>query len=127
MGEYEAKTYQRYYQSIVKEVSRIFFWGATKHADTTKVNELKVILAGLEAKGDDREWLRNQSIGDLDDHKLVESLTGEQNVYKRRGKQEHRAGIQVSPDDGDRCSSRSTGASKAISFCYGSEWLYVSV
>lgn len=58
-----------------------------------------MILSSLQAKGDEREWLRNQSIGDLDDHKLIESLTGEQSVYKRRGtKAPSPGGVQVSEE-----------------------------
>lgn len=55
-----------------------------------------MVLASLEAKSDEREWLKNQSIGDLDDHKLIESLTGEQTIYKRRGtKAPSPGGVQV--------------------------------
>jgi hypothetical protein len=40
------------------------------------VKELKVVLDAVEAKGKERVWIRNQSMGDLDDRKLVEGLTG---------------------------------------------------
>ena len=60
------------YDSIASEVQR-------------EVRELKVVLTGLEAKGDERLWIRNQSDGDLDDGKLIDGLTGEQTIYKRRG------------------------------------------
>lgn len=40
---------------------------------------------GLEAKKKERQWLKNQIDGDLDDQKLVEAITGEKNVYRRRG------------------------------------------
>ena len=53
-----------------------------------EVKELRTILGGLQAKGDERVWLRHQTDGDLDDSKLVEGLTGERTIYKRRGTHE---------------------------------------
>jgi hypothetical protein len=54
-------------------------------AVTDEVRELKVVLDGLEAKEDERVWLRHQTEGDLDDSKLIEGITGEHTIYKRRG------------------------------------------
>ena len=55
-----------------------------------------MILAGVEAKGKERVWLRHQSIGDLDDRKLVEGLTGEHAIYKRRAEEQPTpGGVQV--------------------------------
>ena len=55
---------------------------------TKEIKELKHVLFGLEAKAEERTWLRHQTDGDLDDNKLVESITGEHTVYKRRGVQD---------------------------------------
>eukprot|EP00040_Diaphanoeca_grandis_P037065 m.239589 g.239589 ORF g.239589 m.239589 type:complete len:1870 (-) comp33748_c0_seq3:356-5965(-) len=65
-------------------------------ADPVKreVRELKVILSGLQARGDERLWIRNQSDGDLDDGKLIDGLTGDQTIYKRRGTQDPTPGGQ---------------------------------
>ena len=41
-----------------------------------------------QAKGKERQWLKNQTYGDLDDAKLIDGLTGEKSVYKRRGEKE---------------------------------------
>jgi len=41
------------------------------------------VLESLEAKKKERQWLKNQTEGDLDDGKLVEAITGEKNVYGR--------------------------------------------
>jgi hypothetical protein len=49
------------------------------------IRQLRNVLESLEAKKKERQWLRNQTEGDLDDGKLVEAITGEKNVYKRRG------------------------------------------
>jgi von Willebrand factor A domain-containing protein 8 len=39
----------------------------------------------LEAREEERVWIKRQSDGELDDTRLTEGLTGEANVYKRRG------------------------------------------
>ena len=44
--------------------------------------------ASRQAKGKERQWLKNQAYGDLDDAKLIEGLTGEKAIYKRRGEKE---------------------------------------
>ena len=46
------------------------------------------VLLLLQAKGKERQWLRNKTQGDLDDSKLIEGLTGEKAIYKHRGEQE---------------------------------------
>jgi hypothetical protein len=43
------------------------------------------MFEGMEAKEKERQWLKNQQTGDLDDNRLVDGATGERNVYKRRG------------------------------------------
>lgn len=59
----------------------------SKYLDKVKkpIQQLRNILDSLEAKKKERQWLKNQTQGDLDDAKLVEAITGEKNVYKRRG------------------------------------------
>ena len=59
----------------------------TKYLDRVKkpIQQLRNILDSLEAKKKERQWLKNQTQGDLDDSKLVEAITGEKNVFKRRG------------------------------------------
>lgn len=42
----------------------------------------------MQAKSKEREWLRNQTYGDLDEAKLIEGLAGEKAVFKRRGERE---------------------------------------
>jgi len=50
-----------------------------------EVSQLRNILDGLESRKQERTWLKNQSFGDLDDTKLVDGVTGEKLIYKRRG------------------------------------------
>ena len=57
-----------------------------------QVTHLRNILEALHAKGKERQWLKHQSYGDLDESKLVEGLTGEKAIYKRRGDQEPEPG-----------------------------------
>ena len=42
----------------------------------------------IQAKSKERQWLKHQMTGELDDMKLIEGLTGEKNIYKRRAEQE---------------------------------------
>ena len=79
----------------------------TKYLELVKkpIQQMRNILSSLEAKQKERQWLKNQTQGDLDDSKLVEAITGnfvrnsiiskqnmlnskfigEKNVYKKRG------------------------------------------
>ncbi|XP_058040476.1 von Willebrand factor A domain-containing protein 8 isoform X1 [Ahaetulla prasina] len=68
MSEYDASTYER-------------FSGAVRR----QVQSLRIILDNLQAKGKERQWLRHQAVGELDDAKIIDSLTGEKSIYKRRG------------------------------------------
>ncbi|CAO3593309.1 unnamed protein product [Absidia cylindrospora] len=58
-----------------------------------EVYELRVILEGVEAKNKERVWLKNQTSGDLDDNKIIEGLTGERSIYKRRGDDDPEIGL----------------------------------
>ena len=39
----------------------------------------------LNAREEERVWVKRQTDGELDDSRLMEGLTGETTVYKRRG------------------------------------------
>nr|XP_025730607.1 von Willebrand factor A domain-containing protein 8 isoform X2 [Callorhinus ursinus] len=75
MSEYDAATYER-------------FSGAVRR----QVHSLRVILDNLQAKGKERQWLRHQATGELDDAKIIDGLTGEKAIYKRRGDLEPQLG-----------------------------------
>jgi hypothetical protein len=68
MSEYDHETYKRYLDNVGMQVK-----------------QLKNILDGLEAKKKERQWLKNQLTGDLDDTRLVEAIIGDKNVFKKRG------------------------------------------
>ncbi|XP_030056405.1 von Willebrand factor A domain-containing protein 8 [Microcaecilia unicolor] len=67
MSEYDATTYERFSSGVRRQVQ-----------------SLRVILDSLQAKGKERQWLRHQTLGELDDAKIIDGLTGEKAIYKRR-------------------------------------------
>ncbi len=58
-----------------------------KTAVETETRELRVTLDGLEAKSNERVWMKNQVVGDIDDNRLIDGITGERAIYKKRGEQ----------------------------------------
>ncbi|XP_028291916.1 von Willebrand factor A domain-containing protein 8 isoform X2 [Gouania willdenowi] len=68
MSEYDAATYERFSNAVRRQVQ-----------------SLRIILDSLQAKGKERRWLKNQALGELDDAKIIDGLTGEKSIYKRRG------------------------------------------
>lgn len=48
------------------------------------ISNMRALFEGLQAKSKEREWLNNQTDGELDDNKLVEGLVGEKLIYRRR-------------------------------------------
>ena len=63
---------------------RTYFSLATQrvHSDIAR---LRAVFESATAREKERMWLRNQVVGELDDNKLVDGVTGERNVFKRRG------------------------------------------
>ncbi|GMF11715.1 unnamed protein product [Phytophthora lilii] len=68
MSDREWEAYQSYFKRVERESA-----------------QLRAVLANLEAVAQERNWLRHQSSGELDDGKLVDGVAGERNVFKRRG------------------------------------------
>ncbi|EHB13051.1 hypothetical protein GW7_03251 [Heterocephalus glaber] len=75
MSEYDAATYERFSSAVRRQV-----------------HSLRIILDNLQAKGKERQWLRHQATGELDDAKIIDGLTGEKAIYKRRGELEPQLG-----------------------------------
>eukprot|EP00049_Salpingoeca_infusionum_P004861 m.84891 g.84891 ORF g.84891 m.84891 type:complete len:1894 (-) comp12765_c0_seq4:107-5788(-) len=71
MTEHEAEIYNNYVEAVKPEIVA-----------------LKSLVATLQSKGDERTWLTNQTMGDFDDAKIVDGITGDQAIYKRRGEAE---------------------------------------
>jgi hypothetical protein len=64
---------------------------------TQQVQQLKIILENVNASKKERVWLKNQTDGELDDAKLVEGITGEHSVYKKRGFEQSQVGFHELP------------------------------
>ncbi|KAL1924595.1 uncharacterized protein VTP21DRAFT_4249 [Calcarisporiella thermophila] len=75
MTEKDVKMFQSYFIEVQREI-----------------RELRVILESVEAKKKERVWLKNQTTGDVDDTKLIEGLTGETSIYRRRGEDDPELG-----------------------------------
>ena len=71
MSEYEAEVYEKFSSRVQRQIQ-----------------SLRVLLESFQAKGKERHWVRHQTSGDLDDAKLIEGLTGEKTIYKKRADQE---------------------------------------
>lgn len=55
-------------------------------------------IGTLQAKSNERQWCRHQTSGELDDTKLIEGLTGEKTIYRRRAEKEPEVGApQLKP------------------------------
>ncbi|CAI2356267.1 unnamed protein product [Caenorhabditis sp. 36 PRJEB53466] len=67
MSDYDAEAYENVWKKV--------------QASSRK---LASVIDQLEAKKKEREWTKHQTSGDLDDGKLIEGVTGEQNIYRRR-------------------------------------------
>ena len=81
MSEHDVELYRRYYDRVGRQV-----------------RQLRVILEGVQAKTKERVWLKNQTGGELDDTRLIDGLTGETNIYKKRGVEgADFAGLQEQP------------------------------
>ncbi|XP_033638187.1 von Willebrand factor A domain-containing protein 8-like [Asterias rubens] len=75
MSEFDAEMYERFSSGVRRQVT-----------------SLRVVLDSLQAKGKERQWMKHQTAGDLDEAKLIEGLTGERAIYKRRGEQDPELG-----------------------------------
>jgi len=75
MSEYDNQMYEQYSKGVRKQVQT-----------------LRSILDSLQAKSLDRTWLKNQTSGELDDNRLIDGITGERSIYKKRGEQDPEIG-----------------------------------
>ncbi|KAI0772733.1 AAA domain-containing protein [Trametes elegans] len=60
-------------------------YGALFAAVEGHIAQLHDLLENLAAREEERVWVKRQTDGELDDSRLMEGLTGEATVYKRRG------------------------------------------
>ncbi|XP_037937936.1 von Willebrand factor A domain-containing protein 8 isoform X2 [Teleopsis dalmanni] len=50
-----------------------------------QVQQLKAVLEAMQTKSKERQWQKYQTHGELDDTRLIEGITGEKNIYRKRG------------------------------------------
>ncbi|XP_050455261.1 von Willebrand factor A domain-containing protein 8 [Cataglyphis hispanica] len=81
MSEYDHKLYSQFSDAV-----------------RNQVQALRIVLGTLQAKSNERQWCRHQTSGELDDTKLIEGLTGEKTIYRRRAEKEPEIGApQLKP------------------------------
>ncbi len=68
MGQEDYDRYKNFSANIQKDVAK-----------------LRSILKSVESRTNERGWLRRQSYGEIDDSKIVDGITGDKYIYKRRG------------------------------------------
>ncbi|XP_066993811.2 von Willebrand factor A domain-containing protein 8 [Anabrus simplex] len=87
---------QKAFKQRLKEIQMSDYdaqlYGQFSDAVNKQVQALRVILGNLQAKSKERQWLRHQTAGELDDTKLIEGLTGEKTIYRRRAEKEPELG-----------------------------------
>ncbi|XP_052868127.1 von Willebrand factor A domain-containing protein 8 [Anopheles cruzii] len=78
MTPYEHRVYEQYSGPIRRQVQ-----------------QLRITLQALEARARERQWQKHQTTGELDDSRLVEGITGEQTIYKKRAEQDPEPGQPI--------------------------------
>jgi von Willebrand factor A domain-containing protein 8 len=68
MGQQEWDMYERFAGPIKNDISK-----------------LRSILNAMELRSSERRWLKRQSYGEIDDTRLVDGVTGDKYIFKRRG------------------------------------------
>lgn len=58
--------------------------------------------------------MRHQAVGELDDAKIIDGLTGEKAIYKRRGELEPQVSIQQVAGKGEEELKRFTGFTMSV-------------
>jgi hypothetical protein len=79
MSEDEWDMYQRFVEPIQGDIAN-----------------LRAILNQVDMKQSEKTWLRRQSHGEIDDGRLIEGVTGDKYIYKRRGTSDD-AGLLLTP------------------------------
>lgn len=83
----KAEAWKRLLTKIDMDEADLLKYEAYRKRVVTEIRQLRVVLEALEARKNERTWLRNKDAGDLDDRRLIDGLTGSRNIYKARGEQ----------------------------------------
>ncbi|EKX41778.1 hypothetical protein GUITHDRAFT_112197 [Guillardia theta CCMP2712] len=68
MSEFESAAYDKFLQPVEHDI-----------------RHMRLLLERVEARQKEREWLKLQPFGELDDSRLIDGVVGERLVYRRRG------------------------------------------
>lgn len=71
MTESDMKWHEKYFESVSQQIS-----------------QLQLVLQSVEARGNERVWLKQRNEGDLDENRLIEGVIGEKNIFKQRASQD---------------------------------------
>ena len=61
------------------------FYQTYKTQVNREIEQLKDVLNSVRVRSGERQWLKNQSHGELDESRIVDGVTGDRLIYKRRG------------------------------------------
>jgi hypothetical protein len=96
MSEYDADAYEKFFKKIAKQsallkviIESLQVQNALRRSGSWNIGR------DFQAKGKERQWVRHQTSGDLDDGKLIEGLTGEKAIYRRRTEKEPEPGTPM--------------------------------
>ena len=90
MSEGEANMYESLLGAsliIITELLIIIRYESLLGAVSKEVRQTRVVLQSREARKSERVWLARQSHGELDESRLVDGITGERAIYRRRAEQ----------------------------------------
>ena len=96
MSETEFEMYSRFVDPIKNDIAN-----------------LRASLQSVESKVSERDWIKRQSYGELDDSKLVEGVAGERYIYKRRGTVDRESAFAKKP--------------RRLRFVMDVQWVHVSL
>lgn len=90
------------FQEKLKEIGMSGYdatlYSAYSEAVSKQVQSLRTILSSLQAKNKERQWVKHQTSGELDDIKLIDGVLGEKTIFRRRTEQEPELGQpQIKP------------------------------
>ncbi|XP_023163601.1 von Willebrand factor A domain-containing protein 8 isoform X2 [Drosophila hydei] len=78
------KLYEQKLQEIKMSAHDHRLYAQFSEANQKQVLQLKNMLETLQSKSKERQWQKYQTYGDVDDTRLIEGITGEKNIYRRR-------------------------------------------
>ncbi|XP_060665010.1 von Willebrand factor A domain-containing protein 8 [Drosophila nasuta] len=82
--EMNRKAYEQKLQEIKMSAFDHQVYAQYSEPNRKQVQQLKAILEAMQTKSKERLWQKYQTDGELDDTRLIEGITGEKNIYKRR-------------------------------------------